>query len=28
VHPLRGAGEVRFFGDGYEVLELPQFHNF
>ena len=26
VDALRGAGEVRFLGDGDEVLQLPQFH--
>lgn len=26
VQPCRGTGEVRFLGDGDEVLELAQFH--
>ena len=28
VDPRRGAGEIRLFGHGDEVLELPEFHNY
>ena len=27
VHSLSGAAEVQLLGDGYEVTQLPQFHD-